>query len=139
MISSFKGEYEFLSNFYPLRIVYNGIAYASVEAAFQAQKTLNKEERLKFTYLTPSEAKKAGRRVTLRPDWEYVKLMIMEDLIRIKFSNSILREKLLMTEDSELIEGNYWNDYYWGVCNGRGLNYLGIILMNIREEIQNEG
>ena len=138
MIDFFRDKYDFLSNFFPCEINYNGLFYHSTEATFQAQKTLDLRVRAKFVSLSASESKRFGREVELRPDWEDTKLKVMEDLIRIKFSNSILKERLLMTGDEELVEGNYWKDYYWGVCNGRGLNHLGIILMKIREEIRNE-
>lgn len=138
MIGSFEYEYEFLSNFFPCEIKYNGLFYHSTEAAFQAQKTLDLKIRGQFTSLSASESKKLGRKVELRKDWDDVKLQIMEDLIRIKFSNPILKEKLIITGDNELVEGNYWHDYYWGRCYGKGLNNLGIILMKVREEIMNE-
>lgn len=137
MINKFDGNYDFLSNFYPVAITFAGITYPSVENAFQAMKTLNFNERLEFVNLTPNEAKHKGRRIVLRAKWDNIKPAIMLTLIRIKFENLELREKLLATGDEELIEGNYWNDTFWGVCNGIGKNYLGKILMRVREEIKN--
>lgn len=137
-INRFSGEYEFLSNFYPCKIIdEDGCEYSSVEAAFQAQKTLSIEEKKKFTFLkSPSEAKSLGRRVLLRPDWEQIKDSVMEKFVRQKFSEPVLKDKLLSTGDATLIEGNYWKDYYWGVCKGVGKNKLGKILMKIREELK---
>jgi ribA/ribD-fused uncharacterized protein len=82
---------------------------------------------------TPGEAKKAGRMVTPRSDWENVKLNIMREIVFIKFDGHLnLKELLLATRDHELIEGNQWHDTFWGVCDGVGQNYLGKILMEIR-------
>lgn len=133
MIDRFVGEYAFLSNFFEIPIYYSGILYQNSEAAFQAQKTLDPEERKKFSTLNPSEAKKKGRHVTLRDDWEQVKDDIMFDIVLSKFaSNPVLKNLLLDTNNEELIEGNTWNDTYWGVCNGKGQNHLGKILMKVR-------
>ena len=134
-ITQFRDEYFFLSNFYLCNIEYNGFKYTSVEAAFQAQKCLDKNVMAEFTKMTPGQAKKHGRKVKLRNDWESVKLSIMEELIRIKFtSNRDIQQLLLDTQNAELIEGNNWNDRFWGVCKGKGENNLGKILMKIRNE-----
>ena len=91
-----------------------------------------------FTELNPSKAKQLGRKVKLRKDWEEVKTNIMYDICLAKFTqNQDLKEKLLKTGNAILIEGNWWNDTYWGVCNGIGENNLGKILMKIREELKN--
>ena len=137
-IDSFEGEYRFLSNFYFSPLKFGGIIYPTVEHAFQAMKTKNNNERMKISLLkTPGEAKRAGRKVKLREDWEQIKLEAMEYLVRLKFKNYIdLKDRLLATEDAELIEGNWWNDTFWGVCKGRGKNNLGKILMKIRSEIK---
>ena len=141
-IGSFRGEYAFLSNFYPAEVTYKGLTYLSNEAAFQAQKTLDEEEKAAFAGMQPKEAKARGRRVLLRKDWEQVKDGIMEEIVRAKFSqHPDLKEQLLSTGDAELVEGNAWNDRYWGVDlrTGKGRNRLGIILMKVRSELKNEG
>ena len=69
-IRGFRGNYGFLSNFYPCQISYNGFSFSSVEAAFQATKCADPSECVKFQYLSAAEAKKAGRRVSLRSDWD---------------------------------------------------------------------
>lgn len=142
MIKAFDGNNDFLSNFYPCKITFEGMTYLNSEAAFQAAKTLDMDERLKFTNLNPSEAKKRGRRVELRPDWEEVKETIMLEILRDKFGphNQVMMNRLLMTKDEELIEGNCWHDNYWGSCNcskckDKGKNRLGILLMQVREEM----
>jgi hypothetical protein len=138
MINEFQDEYRFLSNFYYSKILYEGIEYPSVEHAFQAAKTLDKELRLFMSKMKScNDVKGYGRKVDLREDWEQVKLQVMYDLVKIKFtSNNYLKQKLIETENEELIEGNYWNDFYWGICNGKGENHLGKILMKVRKELQ---
>ena len=83
-------------------------------------------------------SKRAGRRVKLRKDWEEVKLRIMEEVVRAKFlQHPDLANKLIDTGDEELIEGNCWNDRFWGVDirTGIGENNLGKILMKVRSEL----
>lgn len=136
-IRSFRDNYYFLSNFYPAPVTYQGLTYENNEAAFQAQKVLNKEIRRTFCNMTASEAKKEGRKVVLRKDWEDIKVDIMRELVYEKFSqNHDLREQLLATGDAYLEEGNTWGDKTWGTVNGKGANLLGQILMNVREELQ---
>ena len=138
MINRFIDEYEFLSNFYPSPIYDNaGKEYPTVEHYFQAMKTFNPQEReLIRSAESPGKAKRIGRLVQLREDWEDRKLDIMEKALIQKFQILRLREKLLATGNEELIEGNFWHDTYWGVCKGEGENHLGKLLMNIREKIR---
>ena len=136
-ITRFREEYSFLSNFYPVNISYEGLNYTSVEAAFQACKTLNPSKKLMFTGLGAKDAKIRGRLLPLRKDWEGVKEGIMYELCFQKFSeNPHLKEKLLATGDQLLVEGNRYGDIYWGVVDGVGENKLGKILMRIREELK---
>ncbi|MDR1638553.1 MAG: NADAR family protein [Clostridiales bacterium] len=139
-IDSFKGQYSFLSNFYEFPVKYEGLIYTNAEAAFQSAKLLDSEERKQFCALSPAVAKRLGRKVNLRPDWETVKVGIMEEILFSKFTDcEDLKEKLLATEDAELIEGNTWNDRFWGVCKGTGKNMLGKTLMKVRDRIRQAG
>lgn len=136
-IDSFRGKYFFLSNFYEVPVTYEGLTYQNSEAAFQAQKCTNPKDREAFTAMNPSEAKKAGRAVTLRKDWEDVKIAVMTDIVRAKFEqNPDLAKRLIATKDAYLEEGNYWGDRVWGTVNGEGTNNLGIILMSTRKFLQ---
>lgn len=135
-ITSFRGEYSFLSNFYSAPVTYNGLTFSNNEAAFQAQKCVSREESITFTRMGPTEAKKAGRKVALRKDWEDVKISIMRDLILAKFTqNPELADMLIATGDAYLEEGNTWGDRVWGTVNGQGANNLGKILMEVRTEL----
>jgi N-glycosidase YbiA len=138
IIDSFSGEYEFLSNFYPCEIILDRIKYPSIEHAFQAKKAVDKESRyLILQCETPGKAKKMGRKIKIRDDWESIKIGVMIKFLRQKFAYPELKEKLINTGDAELVEGNWWNDIFWGVCNGVGENHLGKCLMQIRDEIKN--
>lgn len=135
MIDKFRDEYYFLSNFYEVPVTYENITYQNNEAAFQAQKTLDENKRKNFAFLSPDAAKKYGRKVRLRSDWEEIKFNIMYEICRAKFTqNPDLAQKLLATGDEELVEGNDWSDMIWGKVNGKGQNNLGKILMRIRSE-----
>jgi ribA/ribD-fused uncharacterized protein len=115
----------------------DGESYDSVEKAYQAAKTVIPAEREKIRNATTSgKAKHLGRKVTLRPDWDAVKVGIMTDLVEQKFRDRELADLLLSTGDAELIEGNTWHDTFWGVCDGVGANNLGKILMEIREKLR---
>lgn len=132
-ITKFDGAYRFLSNFYPSPIVRQNIVYPTVEHAYQASKTLDDLDRLCIARCgTPGKAKSIGKYVVLRDDWDGVRLQIMEELLLTKFVDDTLRAKLLMTDKAELIEGNEWGDRFWGVCNGKGENHLGKLLMKVR-------
>ena len=137
VVNSFTGEYRFLSNFYPSVISIDGRPYPTVEHAYQAAKTGEPHQRNWIRDAkTPGEAKRRGRRVNIRPDWEQVKVAAMLILLRKKFNIPELREKLINTEDAKLVEGNTWGDTFWGVCNGVGDNNLGKLLMKVRGELK---
>ena len=134
-----EAGYEFLSNFHPSTIRFEGVLYPTVEHAYQASKSLDPKVRdLIRRARTPADAKKLGQGMSVRPDWSEIKLEIMKRLIHEKFENPFLRPKLLETEDAELILNNRWNDRFWGVCRGSGENWLGKILMEERERIKEE-
>lgn len=133
-ISSFSGPHRFLSNFWSVEVTLDGVVYHSVENAYQAAKTLDRNARSVLTYCTAGDAKRIGKGFELRPDWENIKLAVMEDLLRQKFSQEPHRSRLLETVGRELVEGNWWGDTFWGVCQGFGENHLGKLLMKIRDE-----
>ena len=133
MITSFSGPYRFLSNFYPSIVAYEGMRFSTVEHAYQAAKTLDERERLWIASRPyPALAKKAGKSVTLRRGWEGMKVDVMRELLAQKFTNPGLAQQLLDTGEQDLVEGNTWGDVFWGVCSGRGQNWLGKLLMERR-------
>lgn len=138
VIDNFGGAWRFLSNFYAAEIPWQGRLWPSVEHAFQAAKTLSYSEQEEIRRAaTPGKAKRLGRKVQLRDDWEDIKVDAMRELVHLKFhSHEDLARWLLDTGDAELIEGNHWHDCFWGVCQGRGENWLGRILMEVRDELK---
>jgi hypothetical protein len=140
-IDKFDGEYRFLSNFYACIVCYEGICYPSSEHAYQAAKTINLNARKVFVLpgMTAGMAKHLGKALTIRPNWDIIKLQVMTDILMAKFDGDVsdrgLKEALLRTGDVELIEGNTWGDTYWGVCNGKGNNFLGKLLMELRKKL----
>lgn len=146
MINSFKGQYDFLSNFHPAEVEYEGLLYPTTEHAFQAAKTLNPLERKMVAGCkTPGDAKRFGRRLLLRPDWEEVKVQVMRDVLWEKFGEDPdMGALLLRTGHQDLVEGNNWHDTFWGVCDGTckephqpaGENNLGKLLMALRKHLR---
>jgi len=136
-IGPFTGAFRFLSNFFPSPVEFEGLTYATVEHAFQAAKTVNPVERERIRRCsTPGEAKRLGRKLTLRPDWKLIELEVMENLVRQKFTqHPRLRELLLRTDSRPLVEQNTWGDRFWGLYHGVGENHLGRILMKVRAEL----
>ena len=169
MIDLFRNTYSWLSNFYFSPVKYEGVWFPCSENAFQAKKSshLSNEEIARyigaenmvkyqlsldmknlgyyyFSKIKPSEAKKMGKTIPARPDWETIKVDVMKDIIRLKFTQSSkLKTRLLETGDEEIVEGNLWHDNFWGHCNCqkcrsiKGTNMLGKILMEVREELKN--
>lgn len=130
----FKNYYYFLSNMYPceISIDVNGTQYtfSCVESAYQACKCPHRCS--KFVELNGYEAKRLGKKVELRSDWNDIKVALMEQLVKQKFANHELLNKLKAIE-GEIVETNNWGDTFWGKCYGRGQNILGKILMEIRD------
>lgn len=151
-ILEFQGTYRPLSNFWFLkqgvRLLDDSFVYPTVEHAYQAAKSLDMNDRKAIAERieSPGAAKKYGRTIKIRPDWDSMKRSIMLRLLRQKFfNNADLRQLLISTGDQHLEEGNYWHDNYWGVCycnvcnNDRNIesyNWLGQLLMHVRLELQ---
>ena len=145
-ISTFRGPHDFLSNFYAADVELEGAEYPTIEHAFQAAKSLEYAERRAVKNAkTASEAKRMGRKIKRRTDWFDVSLIIMETLVRQKFTRyPELKSKLLETGDAKLIEGNNWNDRFYGAVydttrnEWKGDNHLGEILMKVRADLKQE-
>lgn len=141
-ILKFEGRHSFLSNFESDPILLDGKIYQTLEHAYQAAKTLDPVEREAIAACsTAGKAKRHGLRVTLRKDWEDIKVDIMYVLLRKKFSEEPYKTLLLETNDEHLEEGNWWGDCYWGVSpagSGIGENVLGKLLMEVRDDIKRD-
>jgi hypothetical protein len=133
-------------------MLYDGDLYTTPEAFYQAMKTLDKSKRSEIAKMSPNQAKKAGKKLLLRNDWNSVKEQVMLYAQRYRFrKNTIMRERLLLTGNSIIEETNTWHDNYWGICmcsvvNGNfgnrncsgGKNLLGKLIMQVRDEIRKE-
>ena len=146
MIMEFKGDNDFLSNFYPAVVHFEGINFPTVEHAYVASKSKDGMHRYRVSQLPAEQAGKAkrlGRKCRLREDWDLVKVSLMKRFLMQKFGYADLRDKLLATGDKIIVEGNYWHDNFWGTCGcGKGncayhgKNMLGKLLMEVREIIK---
>lgn len=138
VIAKFDGEYAFLSNFHPAPVTYRGVLFPSVENAYQAAKNFDNEDYVKIlTTCKPNVAKRMGRNTKLSPMWEHEREPVMGDLVDQKFTiHENLGTLLIGTGNAVLIEGNHWNDCFWGECPlGNGQNKLGKMLMSTRHKI----
>ena len=142
IINSFKGSFNFLSNFSSYSFVdIKGIEWKTVEHFYQAAKTNNiKHKRIIVLCETPGKAKRLGREIDMIKDWDKRKIGVMYRALKMKFDQNLdIQRKLKSTFEYKLIEGNYWHDNYWGNCfcdkckDITGQNYLGKILMVLRK------
>lgn len=137
--SSGLEEHRYLSAFYSRMTEIDGERWFSVEHYFQAQKCLLPEDRKRVKFASSAAvAKRIAASVQARPDWEDVKQDVMLRAIRAKFQqHPDLRERLLATENRELIHYAPWGDTYWGVDKDmKGLNVQGKLTMQVREELR---
>ena len=134
-ILGFFPPYRWLSNFHMSEtIMPDDLVYPSVENAYQAYKLESVEDRKPFITYTCGQAKKMGQQVKLRSDWENIKVDVMRQCLESKFKNKELMDMLQATAPKYLREDNNWNDIFWGYCNDKGQNKLGILLMEIRDK-----
>ena len=145
VIDKFDGAFRMFSNFYKSPVFLVGACYDCVENAFQAAKVCEREERKPFYHAAPGDAKRMGRKVQLRADWEDVKQQVMLCMCAQKFSPGTNAYAMLKAARYNLIiEGNTWHDNYWGDCTCKrcsgksGRNALGEILMRIANMEQEE-
>jgi len=138
-VKGFFGDFFFLSNFFECIVPHKGLMFPSSEHAFMYSKLKDGADDDKHQYnyiltLTPSQVKKWGRQIDLRPDWNNVRIEIMYAIVESKFRhNKELHDKLILI-DGYIEETNTWGDKFWGVCNGVGRNHLGNILMKLRNK-----
>jgi predicted NAD-dependent protein-ADP-ribosyltransferase YbiA (DUF1768 family) len=122
-IICFIGQYRHYSNFHLCPVLFEELLFPSNENAFQAAKTKDLKARLPFLAYTPAKAKKFGRILNLRPDWDTVQPSgkttaeeVMFQLTFLKWSYPTMLPLIKSNADVELIEGNWWHDNRWGDC-----------------------
>lgn len=133
-------EYGEFSNFARFPIKLRGKKWPTSEHYFQAMKHSSISDRDEIRKAkTPSEASRQGRdrKKKLRRDWESVKVQIMREVIKAKFTQyPDICELLVSTDEAILIEHTD-NDNYWGDGgDGKGRNMLGRLIMELRTELQ---
>jgi N-glycosidase YbiA len=126
------------SNFAPFPIKLDGKTWPTSEHYFQAQKFADMKDKEEIRKAKgPMDAARMGRdrNRTLRRDWDRVKDNVMYEVVKAKFiQHTALRELLISTGDTKLIEHTE-NDRYWADGgDGSGQNMLGLILMRLRAE-----
>lgn len=141
-ICDFKDKYAFLDNCYPINITYKGLNYTCVQSAFEASKETSKIARIPYTTMDGYTAMSYPTN-RIYSDWEDRQDNIMYELLTIKFNNEELKQKLINTNDSYIEYINSWHENYWGICDcencsDKNYNKLGIMLMKIREILQND-
>lgn len=137
-IYGFFDDYRFLSNFHICDVYYKGFVYKSSEAAYMSCKSNDFSIKTQLASMSPNEAKKFGQTIELIPDWEYVRVLSMTEVVFAKFNqNQDLTERLInFTRNKYLEETNDWNDLFWGANSmGKGVNMLGKILMSVRDQL----
>lgn len=146
-VRGFAGLFAFLSNFFETIIFTpKGLRVATVEHLFQAAKTKDVLDQKDILCSPgPTTARRKGRKVKLRSNWEQVKVKWMKEFLLWKFrSSTILSDYLMATGTVLLVEDNGWHDNFWGDCHCDkckdipGRNVLGILLMEVRTELQDE-
>lgn len=134
--------YGCFSNFSAHGFELDGLWWTTSEHYFQAQKLWNTSyaEQIRAAK-SPMIAARLGRsrKHPIRADWIEVKDDVMRRAVLCKFrTNREIKEVLLSTGDAILVEATS-EDYYWGCgSDGTGLNMLGRILMEVREQLLNE-
>lgn len=135
-----KPPMNWFSNFIPFKAPLSDglLVYPTPEHYYQAQKSMSHFERARIAKLdTPGQAKRSGKKMQMRPDWERVKWIVMMRAQLWRVETDLEFAEKLLTNDLVIIERNTWHDNYWGICicdkcPKSGKNMLGKILMNIR-------
>jgi len=133
-----KDTYGIFSNFAETPLVIDGTRYPTAEHFFQAQKTKDSQEWSDIVRApTPLDAKRLGRKVHLRDDWEVNKCSVMLWALREKATQCPeFRQALIDSGDAELQENSPF-DFFWGTRrDGAGRNMLGELLMDVRQMIK---
>lgn len=124
------------------KLSYLPISYITPEHFYQAMKSQYHLDHQKIAAAkTAAIAKKLGKSLIVRPDWNEVKLNVMEYVLNYKFTKNTTHGQKLIKTIEPIIEYNYWHDNYWGNCTCKKCeniikkNYLGKILEEIRFKI----
>lgn len=158
-VNGFRNEFFFLSNFYPSLISVSFknefFEFPTAEHVFQAMKVKaisSNDDKNSYqdpvellrqleSSKAPVKAKYWGRKIKINVEyWDSISIKAMRKTLDLKFTqHQHLKDKLIDTNDTKLVEYNSWNDTFWGVneSTGIGENNLGILLMELRESVRN--
>lgn len=136
-----KGDaYGEFSNFAAFTFQLDGKRWPTSEHYFQAQKFVDEAYQEKIrTANSPMTAAQLGRsrEFPLRSDWESVKVEVMRRAVQAKFaSHEELTKLLLSTGDEQIIEDAARDDFWGCGAAGNGKNWLGRLLMELREQLR---
>lgn len=137
-----RTAYHEFSNFYVRPITVDGKVWPSTEHYFNAEKFPAEpayQEQIRRA-ATCAEAKRLGnsRAHQLVHEWDQVKRFdAMKKALYAKFTqHEDLKKLLLDTGDALLVEDSK-NDRFWGCgADRQGQNYLGKMLMELRDELR---
>ena len=133
-MNSFRGEFEYRSNFYNSPILILGYNYPTAEHAYQYFKMVTRKGQIAIVQAsTPGHAKRLSHQYPIKSDWDSKKLLVMQYVVMQKFTQNAEIASILVSSKDYIVEENEWNDTFWGTCNGTGYNHLGIILMGVRD------
>jgi ribA/ribD-fused uncharacterized protein len=139
----YEQDFYVLSNFSAFALIWKDLRFDTSEAAYHWEKFPDTPYIRHEIITAPSahEAFKVAERnkALRRADWDLVKMLVMRDILREKArQHEYVRRKLLATGDRELVEDS-WRDSVWGWGPNRdGLNLLGKLWMEVREELRRE-
>ena len=138
-------ERNWFSNFikFDRPMAYQGMLFRTPEHFYQAMKSRDIGYRQRVANVgTPGQAKRLGKKVKLRPDWNSIKLDVMRYALKYKFKADTPQGKKLIAFGGPIIEWNLWHDNFWGKCTcpkcesaKPSLNHLGNLLMEIKNEL----
>lgn len=134
-------EWSWLSCFSAHPIKTDGI-WPTAEHLYQAAKTkIWSEKELVRKAPTPQKAKLLGRKLTLRDDWEEIKVSMMETIQLLKFrQNQEIGIKLLCAYNYELVHRAPWDSFWGDGLDGKGniRNELGKVLHRVMVKLWEE-
>lgn len=121
-------------------LLIDGVEWPHSEGYFQGMKAFGTSDwefaKKQIPKCDPLDSWSVGQRLRLRADWEEVKDEIMMRALREKFKDPYLKALLISTGDYPLVQIKHCR--YWGSGpDGKGLNKLGVLLENLRDEIKN--
>jgi len=136
IITSFTNNYDFLSNSFNNPITYKGLTYTCAGSAYWSQRVKDEKAKIKYTRLNHNKARAKALQAIPIDNWEQNRMNIMKDILKVKFSDPVLKKALLDTKDAKLLNNTSYNDQYWGIYYEKGQNRLGKLLEEIRSELK---